>query len=119
MAQPPTYSHGVIVPGGADCVLVSGQIGIDEHGNVGGTFEHQAELACRNLLKVLEGAQMSAANIAKTTVFLTSADHISAWRTVRARVLGGIAPASTLVIVSALVDPRLQIEVEGIAVANR
>jgi len=116
VSAPLAYSPGVVVSPQARQLLVSGQVGIDAAGNVGGTFRQQAEIAGRNLLSVLAAAGMSAASVAKTTVFLTSAEHIATWRAVRSEILGDIRPASTLLLVSALVDPRLQVKVEAVAV---
>jgi 2-iminobutanoate/2-iminopropanoate deaminase len=113
--KPATYSHAMLIAADAPCLSISGQIGIDAEGKLGETFEKQAEVACRNLLAILEAAEMNLADLAKMTVYLTRAENIGAWRAVRARVLGDSRPASTLLVVAALADPAWGIEIEGIA----
>ena len=49
------------------------------------------------------------------TVLLTRAEDIAAYRQIRDRMLGNVAPASTLMIVAGLAAPELLIEVEGVA----
>jgi len=61
---------------------------------------------------------MTPANLVKITVFLTDPSLIGAYRSERDRFLGGATPpASTLLIVAGLADPRYMVEVEGEAVA--
>jgi 2-iminobutanoate/2-iminopropanoate deaminase len=49
------------------------------------------------------------------TVLLTRASDIAAYRQIRDRMLGNVAPASTLMIVAGLAVPELLVEVEGVA----
>lgn len=118
-AAPATYSPGMRVRAGADCLFVSGQVGVDDAGATVEGFSEQAEWACKGLLSVLRAADMAPTDIAKLTTYLTSADDIPAWRAARAAVLGDIRAASPLVVVHALADPRWRVEVEAVAGSTR
>lgn len=116
-AAPATYSPAVLVKAGSNTLHVSGQVGVDRSGATAATFAEQAELACQSLLDVLNAAGMGAENLVKVTTYLTDASTIPMWRAARARVLGQVRPASTLVVVRELADPRWLVEVEAIAAA--
>ena len=109
------YSQGVAAPASARWLHVSGQVGIPIGGILPDTFEEQARNAWRNVLGVLEAAEMSAENLVKVTAFLTRASDVGQYRTVRDSMLGGAKPASSLVVVSALADPRWLVEIEAVA----
>ena len=109
------YSQGVAVPASARWLHVSGQVGIPIGGVLPDSFEEQARNAWRNVLGVLEAAEMSAGNLVKVTAFLTRASDVGQYRTVRDSMLEGAKPASTLAVVSALADPRWLIEIEAVA----
>ena len=109
------YAHGVEVPENAKLTYIAGQIGIDFEGNVPDDFSAQADLAWRNCLAVLEHNGLRIRDVVKITHFLTDAANIPAYNEVRAKYLGEERPASTLLIVAGLADPRLLVEVEMIA----
>ncbi|MBI4219934.1 MAG: RidA family protein [Chloroflexi bacterium] len=102
-------------------VFVSGQVGFDESGNVVGAGDcaKQTEQIMSNLKKILEAAGSDLAHIIKITCYLTSASNYEAYNRVRQKWLGAAPPASTTVIVAALVRPELLIEIDTVAaVAN-
>jgi enamine deaminase RidA (YjgF/YER057c/UK114 family) len=109
------YSHGVLVPAGAKLLFISGQVGIEPDGSVPDDFVGQARSAWRNLLAILDDAGMGPANLVKVTHYLTRPSDLPAYREVRASMAGQALPASVLVFVSALADPRWVVEVEAIA----
>ena len=109
------YAHGVEVPENARLTYIAGQIGIDFEGNVPDDFSAQADLAWRNCLAILEHNRLRIRDVVKITHFLTDAANIPAYKEVRAKYLGDERPASTLLIVAGLADPRLLVEVEMIA----
>lgn len=120
VVEPVAYSHGIVVPPGVRHLHVSGQIGVDADGRTAEGFERQAELACQNLLAVLAAAGMDASHLVKTTAMLTRPGDIPMWRAVRQRVLGTHrpAPASTLMVVSALANPQWLVEIEAVAASG-
>lgn len=98
-------------------VYVSGQIACDREGNVigKGSAGEQAEACFGNLRHALRAAGSDIDRVAKVCIFVTDAAIIPAVRAVRDRWLEGVRPASTLVVVEALVDPDLLVEVDAIA----
>lgn len=65
---------------------------------------------------VVEAAGGTLSNIVKVTVFILDMDHYDEIHAVRRRYVEKPYPASSMVQVSALIDPRLLIEIEAIAV---
>ena len=121
-SNPPTvrtptgYSHGIVIEGAARRLVISGQVGMAPDGTVPNTGEGQIAQAFANLRAVLEANGMGPANIVKTTVFLTDRALLGAFRAARSAVLGDHAPASTLLFVAGLADPRFTVEIEAEAV---
>ena len=94
---------------------LAGQTGTAPDGTIGGTIEEQVELVYQNIKTVLSECGMGIENIAKITVYLTSPDYIETHRAIQKNELGGVVPASTLLIVSRLARPELLVEVEAVA----
>lgn len=111
------YSHAALIEGGGRRLVISGQIGVRPDGSFAEGGEAQVEQALANLGAILAAHGMGPANIAKMGVFLTERALIPAWRARREAFLGTHAPASTLLLVAGLADPRLVFEVEAEAVA--
>ena len=110
-----SYAHGVETLENAKLTFVAGQVGIDPQGNVPDDFRAQAELAWQNCLAVLEHNRLRIRDVVKITHFITDRANLPAYQEVRAKYLGEERPASTLLIVSGLADPRFLIEVEMVA----
>ena len=102
-----------------DLLLVSGQAAIDEHGQLVGVgdFGAQAEQTFRNLRRVLEAGGSSLDRVVKVTIFLTDMANFPTIVELRGTWFTPPYPADTIVEVSALALPELQIEIEAIAVA--
>jgi 2-iminobutanoate/2-iminopropanoate deaminase len=119
--NPPTlapgtgYSHGIELPPNARLLYLAGQLGITADGKMAPDIKGQAEQAWRNLAAVLAAAGMGFENLVKLTHFLTRTEDVAAYREVRAKFLGSNAPASTLLVISALARPDALIEVEAVA----
>lgn len=122
-SNPPTvrtpsgYTHAISIEGAARRLIISGQVGMAMDGSVPTTGEGQIAQALANLRAVLEANGMNVSNIVKTTIFLTDRSLLAAFRTARGAVLGDHAPASTLLFVAGLADPRFVVEIEAEAVA--
>ena len=104
-----------------DLVVLSGQVALDPAGEVvgEGDYDAQAEQALTNLEAALAAAGASNEDVVKLTCFLRDADGYPAYAKAKNRRFAATAPASTCVIVAALLDPRLLLEVEAIAVIRR
>jgi 2-iminobutanoate/2-iminopropanoate deaminase len=110
-------SGGVEAPVGRT-IYVSGQVSLDAEGNVvgEGDIRLQTETVLENVKTVLEEAGGGMEDIVKVTVFITDMGLYDEIHEVRRRYFEEPYPASSMVEVSALIDPRLLIEIEAIAV---
>ena len=111
------FSAGVEAPAGRT-VYVSGQVAMDSEGAVvgEGDVKTQTEKVLENVAVVLEEAGGSLDDVVKVTVFITDMGLYDEVHEVRRRFFGEPYPASSMVEVSALIDPRLLVEVEAVAV---
>jgi 2-iminobutanoate/2-iminopropanoate deaminase len=109
------FSNAIEVSGPQRTLYIAGQVATDASGHIPGNIEAQCHLVWDKIEKLLQDAKMTLKDVVKTTVFLTSAADIDSFRKVRAQRLGDVAPASTLVIITALVRPEFKVEVEAIA----
>lgn len=104
------------VTGATSLVFISGQVPQDNGGRVPDDFEGQCRLAWRNLLSVLEAADLTVRNLAKVTFFLSDRRYREANARIRHEVLGGHSPALT-VIITGIYDETWLLEIEAVAVA--
>ena len=114
---PTGYTHGIVVQAAERRLIISGQVGVAMDGSVPSTGEGQIAQAFANLRAVLDANDMSVGNIVKVQTFLTDRALLSSYRAARGAVYGDHAPASTLLFVAGLADPRFMVEIEAEAVA--
>jgi 2-iminobutanoate/2-iminopropanoate deaminase len=114
---PTGYTHAIEIRNPERWLLISGQVGMAPDGTLPETGGGQITQALANLRAVLEANDMTVANIVKTTVFLTDRSLLGALRAARTASFGEHAPASTLLFVAGLADPRFVVEIEAEAVA--
>jgi enamine deaminase RidA (YjgF/YER057c/UK114 family) len=102
----------------AGVVHVAGQVAWGADGEVVGEGDarRQADQVFANLGRVLAEAGCGLADVVKLTCYLTDPAHFAGYAAAKAEVFGTEAPASTTVVVAALLDPRLSIEVEAVAI---
>ena len=101
-----------------ELLLISGQTGIDEQGElVGVDFDAQADQAFRNLARVLEAGGSSLERVVKVTIFLTDMANFPKIVELRGKWFTPPYPADTIVEVRSLYLPEVEIEIEAIAVA--
>ena len=96
-------------------LITSGAPGLSAGGDLPQDFTEQAELAWKNIVRILDKAGMTVADIVKVTQYLTRAEDIAAYAKVRKQFLGDIRPASMLLVIPQLVWPEMLLEVEVIA----
>ena len=103
-----------------DLLLISGQAAIDENGALVGVgdFDAQAEQVFRNLQRVLEAGGSSLDRVVKVTIFLTDMANFPKIVELRGKWFTPPYPADTIVEVTSLALPELEIEIEAIAVAG-
>ncbi|HEX2591018.1 MAG TPA: RidA family protein [Rhizomicrobium sp.] len=109
------YSHAGLVKAGSDILYIAGQVGITADGTMLDGLAAQADAAFGNVLRILEANGMTAANLAKLNIYVVAGQDAAVTREARKKHLGEARPASTFVFISQLVDPKLLIEVEGVA----
>ena len=117
--RPPTslISQGIEIAPDARWLYISGQIAVRPDGTAIEGTEAQMEDVWEKILRVLESAGMGYQNLVKISVFLTREEDILTFREVRDRVLGGVKPAATLLIVKGLARPDFLVEIEAVAAA--
>lgn len=118
----PAFSQ-VAVSRGARTVHVSGQVAIDEAGNVigAGDLGEQTTQVLRNMGRALAAAGASFEDVVKITTYVVNYKPEDRAVIAKARApffAGRPAPASTLVGVAALAAPDWLIEIEAIAVLD-
>lgn len=101
-------------------IFVAGQVAWGAPGEVVGIADAyaQAKQVFSNLRDVLARAGARLEDVVKLTCYLTDAAHFDSYAAVKAEVFPGAGPASTTVVVDALLDERLLLEVEAVAVTN-
>lgn len=115
--EPYRLSQGFRV---GDLVFVSGQAAIDVDGQIVGVgdFDAQAEQVFRNLSRVLEAGGSSLSRVVKVTIFLTDMGNFPKIVELREKWFTPPYPADTIVEVSSLALPELELEIEAIATAG-
>ncbi len=117
VGAPTGYTHAIQISGEARRLIISGQVGLALDGSVPSAGEGQIAQAFANLRAILTANGMAVENIVKTTVFLTDRALLPVFRSARGAVFGDHAPASTLLFVAGLADPRFMVEIEAEAIA--
>jgi reactive intermediate/imine deaminase len=100
-----------------DLIITSGQAAIDTNGELVGVddFDAQAEQTFRNLKEVLTTAGSGLEQVIKVTIYLTDMGNFQKIIALREMWFSKPYPADTIVEVSSLALPELQIEIEAIA----
>jgi reactive intermediate/imine deaminase len=110
------YSHAVEFSG--RLVAVSGQVPLDAEGRLVGADDPEAQVrqVFDNLRTALAAAGAGLKHVVKLTIFLTDMADLDVVRRVRNEYVSTESPpASSLVQVSALVNPAFRVEIEALA----
>jgi 2-iminobutanoate/2-iminopropanoate deaminase len=99
-----------------DLLFVSGIPGFDENGNLPDSFEAQFANVVTNIRRVLTEAGATLHDLVKVNVLLMRASDVA---TMNALYAGALVPAPyparTTFVVQALPNPKMLIEIEGVA----
>ena len=99
-----------------DLLFISGIPGFDENGKLPDGFEAQFGFVVRNIKRVLDEAGATFRDLAKVNVLLTRASDVATMNVLYASAFGPAPyPARTTCVVQALPDPKMLIEIEGVA----
>lgn len=109
-------SHYCHATRAGNLIWVSGIVGMTADGLIPATTVDQFDIALEAMDTILRHAGGLPEHIVKVQVFLTDIADRAAINPARIAYFGDHRPASTLVEVSALVDPRMKVEIECQAV---
>lgn len=111
------YSRAVRV---GNRMEVSGTTATDENGEIVGEGDPsvQAHQAIANLESALEKAGASLDDVVRTRIFVTDVDDYEAVGHAHSEAFDDVRPATSMYEVSALVDPKLLVEIEASAVVE-
>jgi enamine deaminase RidA (YjgF/YER057c/UK114 family) len=99
-------------------VYVSGTAPIWPDGSCDPDPEIQARRCFEIIVKALTDAGASAKEVVRTRMFVTDASYADAVGRAHGAVFGEVRPASTMVVIAGLLDPRWKVEIEADAVMD-
>jgi enamine deaminase RidA (YjgF/YER057c/UK114 family) len=115
--DPKSYSHVVEVEGGR-LLFVSGQVPVNAQRQLASRdFREQVAKVYDNLETVLKSVGAGFENVVKTTNYLTDISQAKVFREVRDARFAHVKtrPASTTIVITALVEPEFLLEIEVVA----
>jgi len=112
---PQFYSHGAEISGAQRIVFVSGQVGALADGAFAEGITAQTQAAVANLKAVLAAADMTVADVAKFTFYLTDPANFDGFAAGAVELIQSPPAATTLVYVKALAAPNMLVEIEAVA----
>ncbi|MGJ4909672.1 RidA family protein [Bradyrhizobium sp. HKCCYLS2033] len=113
----PPLSFGTRV---GDLLFISGIPGFDADGNLPDEFEAQFANVVTNFTRVLTEGGAGISDLVKVNVLLTRAADVAAMNRLYAAAFGPAPyPARTTCVVAALPDPKMLIEIEGVAAVTK
>jgi enamine deaminase RidA (YjgF/YER057c/UK114 family) len=108
------YSRAVLV---GNHLEVSGTVATDDSGTVGkGDFYQQTKFIIQKIEKVLHQAGLGLKDVVRTRIFVTDISHWEEVGNAHGEFFSLIKPATSMVEVSALIDPEYLVEIEVTAV---
>jgi enamine deaminase RidA (YjgF/YER057c/UK114 family) len=99
-------------------VYVSGTAPIWPDGSCDPDPEIQARRCLQIILEALAGAGAGAKHVVRTRMFLTDPAYADAVGRAHGAVFGEVRPASTMVVIVGMLDPRWKVEIEADAVMD-
>lgn len=113
------YTHGVAVTQPKNLLFLSGQIGVSPDGRTPDRFEDQCLQAMQNVEALLSANGMTNADIVKITYYLVRQDDLPALTRLRHQNWSSdTPPAITTLVISALANPSLLVEIDVIAASE-
>jgi len=94
-------------------VVVSGTAPIWRDGECDPDAGAQARRCLEIIVAALEELGLGAGDVVRTRMFVTSAEHAEAVGLAHAEQFGEAPPATTMVVVAGLLDPRWKVEIEA------
>jgi 2-iminobutanoate/2-iminopropanoate deaminase len=113
MREPVSHFCHVVKAG--DTIYLSGMTGVAEDKSIPDSTVEQFKLAMAAMDKALRHAGGRPDQVVKVLVFMTDISERPLINPLRAEYFGEHRPASSLVEVTGLVDPRMKVEIEAVA----
>jgi 2-iminobutanoate/2-iminopropanoate deaminase len=113
--EPAPVSHYCHVVRAGDFVWLSGMVGVKADGTIPDDVVEQFRIAMDSIDHCLREAGGRPDQVVKVQVFMTDISERPRINPIRQDYFGEHRPASTLVEVSKLIDPRLKVEIEAVA----
>jgi enamine deaminase RidA (YjgF/YER057c/UK114 family) len=113
--EPEPVSHYCHVVRAGDWVWLSGMVGVQADGTIPDDVVEQFRIAMASIDHCLREAGGRPDQVVKVQVFMTDIAERPKINPIRQEYFGEHRPASTLVEVSGLIDPRLKVEIEAVA----
>ena len=103
-----------------DLIFLSGQASIDDEGNIVGNGDFDAQLVqtMANIERVLQAGGSDLSKIVKVTIYLKDMTQFPRILEMRERYFTPPYPADTIVEISSLALPELEIEIDVMALAE-
>ena len=108
-------SHYCHVVRSGRLLWISGMVGVEPDGSIPEDTPTQARIALETIGRCIEHAGGRPDQVVKVQVFMTDISERASINPARIEWFGEHRPASTLVEVPALVDPRMKVEIEAVA----
>jgi len=101
-----------------DAVYVSGTAPIWPDGSCDPDPERQTRRCLEIILEALAKAGASREHVVRTRIFLTDATYEKPVSRAHGEVFGDVRPASTMVVIRGMLDPRWKVEIEADALID-
>ncbi len=100
-------------------VFVSGTTATDADGNVvDGSAYEQTRLTLANVERALHAAGAAIEDVVRTRIYVTDIEQWEEVGRAHGEVFGAVRPATSMVQVARLIDPRMVVEIEAVAVVS-
>lgn len=110
------YSRAVLV---GNHLEISGTVATDESGTVGrGDFYQQTKFILQKIERVLQQAGFEMKDVVRTRMFVTDISHWEEIGRAHGEFFKDIKPATSMIQISALIDPDYLVEIEVTAVRS-
>ena len=109
------YSRAVRI---GNIIEVTGTVAVDENGEVKGRNDHyeQTRFAIKKIEKVLQRAGASLKDVVRTRMFVTDISKWEEYGKAHGEFFKEIKPCTSMIEISALIDPAFLIEIEATAI---